>query len=197
MTINTGLRKAMVAAAATVAVVGFSLQGASTANAHPKCKPVSESPAASDLSPSTQKAWTDFICGGGRVTGGAARMVSGAWIGAVPTIVAGATGEPLTADQKKAWRNWDMGAHNAGHGAGMVISGVYVGAPGYVADKIAAGATPADLSTAELDQVMFAMPADSDFAHAYDVSQASEVPEVPELPLPIDPVEMLMELLSL
>lgn len=194
MRIHTGLRKAMVAAATTAAVVGLSLQGASTANAHPKCAPVSESSAPSDLSPSTQKAWTDFICGGGRVTGGTARMVSGAWVGAVPTIMAGATGAELTPAQKKAWRNWDMGAHNVGHGAGMVISGVYVGAPGYIADKIAAGATPADLSPAQLDKVMFAMPADSDFAKAYDVGGT---PELPELPLPLDPVEMLMELLSL
>ena len=145
------------------------------------------------MSPATVKAWTDFICGGGRVTGGAARMVSGAWVGAIPTILAGATGDEISPEAKKAWRNWDMGAHNAGHGAGMVISGVYVGAPSAVMDLVASGATPADLSPAQLRQVSFAIPADSPLAKNYDVQGT---PDLPQLPLPTDPIALLMELLG-
>jgi hypothetical protein len=188
MTIHTGKRKAL-ACAAAAAGVALAIQGAPAANADPKCKPVSEAPPPSDLSPSTQKAWTDFICGGGRVTGGMARMVSGAWIGAVPTIVAGATGDELTPAQKKAWRNWDRGAHNAGHGAAMVVSGVYVGAPGYIADKIAAGATPADLSAREMCQVSFLIHPSSPVADS--IPGTPQVPELPELPLPLDVLDLL------
>lgn len=190
MTIRTGMRKAIVVAAATAGMALGLQGGVPAANAHPGCS-MEEEGTASDLSPSTQRAWANFICGGGRATGGTARMVSGAWIGAVPTIMAGATGAELTASQKKAWKNWDMGAHNAGHGAAMVVSSVYVGAPSYVMDKIAAGATPADLSPAELRQVSFLMPADSQYAQAYDVPATPELPE-----LPLDPVKVLMELLG-
>ncbi|TQL70536.1 hypothetical protein FB381_4474 [Nocardioides albertanoniae] len=116
---------------------------------------------ASDLSPSSQKAWADFICGAGQVTGGGARMVSGAWVGAPGLILAGATGSDLSPAQKKAWVNWDGGAHQVGTGAAMVVAGVYVGAPGIVMDKIAGGALPSELSSDELDQVSFLMPRDS------------------------------------
>ena len=116
---------------------------------------------ASDLPPSSQKAWADFICGAGQVTGGGARMVSGAWVGAPGLILAGATGAPTRPEQKTAWVNWDGGAHQVGTGAAMVVAGVYVGAPGIVIDKIAGGAAPADLSPAEMDQVSFLMPKDN------------------------------------
>lgn len=115
---------------------------------------------ASDLSPSTQKAWADFICGGAHVTGGLARMVSGAWIGAPGTIIAGATGDELTELQFEAWKNWDRGANQAGKGVAMVVSGIYVGAPGYILDKLSNGATPADLSAREMDKVSFLIPLD-------------------------------------
>lgn len=116
---------------------------------------------ASDLSPSTQQAWADFICGGANLAGGAARMVSGAWVGAPGTIIAGATGDELTDVQLKAWENWDEGADQAGLGAAMIVSGAYVGAPGYIVDKIENGATPGDLSPAEMRQVSFLVPSDS------------------------------------
>jgi hypothetical protein len=190
------IRKAL----ATVAVgagLALAVQGAPAAqadlvqgpNVNGNCHPVSDS--ASDLSPKSQAAWAAFICGGGHITGGSARMVSGAWIGA-PTIIASATGSEITDDQAKAWKNWDKGAYNIGRGAAMVVSGTWIGAPSTVIDIVKSGATPADLTPAQLEQVTFAMPADSPMAKNYNV------PEVPELPeLPIDPVELLMELLSL
>ncbi|GGR73259.1 hypothetical protein J2S40_004560 [Nocardioides luteus] len=126
---------------------------------------------ATDLSPSSQKAWADFICGAGQVAGGAARMVSGAWVGAPGLILAGATGGELSDAQKKAWVNWDGGAHQVGTGAAMVVSGVYVGAPGIVMDKIMGGALPSELSPAELDQVSFLMKKDNPALDGVDVDQ--------------------------
>lgn len=136
--------------------------------------------AASDLSPSTQQAWKNFVCGGGHVTGGAARMVSGAWFGA-PAIVVAATGGDLSKVQLAAWKNWDRGANMLGRGAAMVISGVYVGAPGYIIDKISAGAAPTDLSTSELDQVSFLMPADGANALPLPAQGADALPDPAQL----------------
>jgi hypothetical protein len=193
------IRKAL-AAVAVGAGVALALQGApaqadtqtQTLAAQKKCTPMSDD--ASDLSPKSRKAWSAFICGGGHVTGGMARMVSGAWIGS-PTIIASATGQDVTADQAKAWKNWDKGAYNAGRGAAMVVSGAWIGAPSTVIDIVKGGAVPADLTPAQLEKVTFLMPAGSPFAKGYDVADP-EVPEVPELPLLIDPLELLMELLG-
>ncbi len=126
---------------------------------------------ASDLSPSSQKAWADFICGAGQATGGAARMVSGAWVGAPGLILMGATGAPTSPEQKKAWVNWDGGAHQVGTGAAMVVSGVYVGAPGVVADKIMGGAMPTELSDSEMDQVSFLLPMENPALDGLPVGQ--------------------------
>ncbi|HEY9393449.1 MAG TPA: type III effector [Nocardioides sp.] len=120
---------------------------------------VSTSP--SDLSPSSQKAWEDFILGGSYITGGASQMVSGAWVGAPGLILAGATGSPITPEQAAAWENWDEGGHKIGEGAAMMVAGAYVGAPGIILDQIAGGATPSDLSPSELEQVTFLIPEDS------------------------------------
>lgn len=164
-------------AAALVAVSGavFAMQAA-PASAGTQDPPIAhcqtKSGNASDLSPSTQKAWADFICGGAHLTGGAARMVSGAWIGAPGTIIAGATGGELSQVQMDAWKNWDRGANQAGKGAAMIVSGVYVGAPGYIIDKLtntAGGVTPSELSPAEMRQVSFLMPAESPFADHVDL----------------------------
>jgi hypothetical protein len=185
MTIHTGMRKAMAVAAAT-AGLALALQSAPAANARPACHhPVNDSNA-SDLSPSSQRAWSAFICGGGRFTGGMGRMVSGAWIG-WPTIIVSATGGEITADQEEAWTNWDRGAYNAGRGAAMLVSGAYVGAPGIVLDQIKKGATPADLSARELEQVTFAIDPNSRFGQSIP-----GLPELPGLPsLPIDPMDVL------
>lgn len=180
MTIHTGLRKAAAAAAAVAAGVALSVQSAPAANAHPSCNPKSNQ--ASDLSPSSQAAWTTWICGGGQLTGGAARMVSGAWIGA-PTIIVSATGGEITDDQAEAWENWDEGARQAGKGAAKLVAAAYVGAPGIVLDQIKKGATPSDLSQRELDQVTFAIPADSPMAQDLPI----------ELP---DTIQQLLEMLQ-
>ncbi|MEU6137771.1 type III effector [Nocardioides sp. NPDC047086] len=116
---------------------------------------------ASDLSPSSRKAWASFICGAGQATGGAARMASGAWVGAPGLILMGATGNELSPAQKKAWVNWDGGAHQVGNGAALVVSGAYVGAPSIVMDKIMGGALPSELSDREMDQVSFLLPMDN------------------------------------
>lgn len=167
-----GLRNAAVAAAATGVV--FALPAA-PASADTQDEPIAHcqtaSGDASDLSPSTQKAWADFICGGAHVAGGAARMVSGAWFGA-PAIVVAATGGELSDVQMDAWKNWDRGANQGGKGVAMIISGVYVGAPGYIIDKMtnaAGGVTPSELSPAEMRQVSFMMPADSPLADQLDL----------------------------
>ncbi|UYM07387.1 type III effector [Solicola gregarius] len=111
------------------------------------------------MSPETRAAWKKFVRGGGNITGGAAHVVAGAWIGA-PSIIVSATGGELTRDQRRAWRHFERGANHMGKGAARVVSSTYVGAPGYVLDQIRSGATPADLSSSELDQVSFLMPAE-------------------------------------
>jgi hypothetical protein len=197
MSIRTGMRKAIVTAAAVagvaLAVQGAPAQAATQAqgpNVNGNCHPVSDS--ASDLSPTSRAAWASFICGGGHVTGGTARAISGAWIG-WPTIIASATGQPITADQAKAWKNWDHGAYNAGRGAAMVVSGAYVGAPSVVLDPIKKGASPADLSPAQMRQVSFAIDPNSEFGRS--VPGLSGLPGLPELPgleaLPISPMDLL------
>ncbi len=191
MSIPTGMRKAIVTAAA-VAGVALGVQDAPTQaatveqgpNVKGNCHPVSEG--ASELSHTSRAAWASFICGGAHVTGGSARVISGAWIG-WPTIIASATGQPITADQAKAWKNWDHGAYNAGRGAAMVVSGAYVGAPSVVLDLIKNGATPADLTPAQMRQVSFAIDPNSEFGQS--------VPGLSGLPgldaLPIDPMDLL------
>ena len=126
---------------------------------------------ASDLSPSSQKAWASFICGAGQATGGAARMVSGAWVGAPGLILMGATGSDLSPAQKKAWVNWDGGSHQVGNGAALVVSGAYVGAPGIVMDKIMGGALPSELSDSEMDQVSFLLPMENPALDGLPVGQ--------------------------
>ena len=110
------------------------------------------------MSPDTKQAWAEFVRGGGNIVGGAAHVVAGAWVGA-PAIVVSATGGELTDDQKSAWRRFEFGANHAGAGVARVVSSIYVGAPGYILDQIRSGATPSDLSQAELDKVSFLMPA--------------------------------------
>ena len=159
MSKKTGLLR-RAAAVAAFSGVAFALT-AGAATAAPADTTTAVSTSASDLSPSSQKAWEDFILGGSYVTGGAAQMVSGAWVGAPGLILAGATGSPLTPEQMQAWENWDEGGRKIGEGAAMMVAGAYVGAPGIILDKIAGGATPGDLSPAELEQVTFLIPEDS------------------------------------
>lgn len=161
MSKKTGLLRRTAAVAAFSGVAFALTAGAATAAPATAAAPAAVSVSSSDLSPSTQKAWDDFILGGGLVAGGAAQMVSGAWVGAPGLVIAGATGSPVTPDQMKAWENWDEGAAKIGTGAAMIVSGAYIGAPGYIYDKISAGATPTDLSPAELEQVSFLIPEDS------------------------------------
>lgn len=163
MNTHTGLRISARGTAFVAAVVGVAMAvpaAPASAGTHPTAAVTVAADGTSDLSPSTRKAWSDFIEGGAEVAGGAARMVSGAWIGA-PAIVVAATGGELSPTQVKAWRNWDEGAEQGGQGVAKVVSGAYVGAPGYIIDKIESGATPGDLSASELKQVSFLTPAES------------------------------------
>lgn len=159
MSKKTGmLRRA--AAVAAFSGVAFALT-TGTASAAPVTDDVtSVNTMTEDLSPSTQKAWDDFILGGALVGGGLAQMASAAWIGAPGTAMAGATGTPMTPDQKQAWEDWNEGGEMVGMGAAMLVSGAYIGAPGYIFDKITGGATPGDLSPEELEQVSFLLPKD-------------------------------------
>jgi hypothetical protein len=88
-------------------------------------------------------------------------MVSAAWVGAPGLIIAGASGSELTPAEMKAWADWNEGGAMIGTGAALLVSGAYIGAPGYIYDKIVGGATPGDLSPAELEQVSFLIPQDS------------------------------------
>lgn len=160
MTTHTGMRKAGQIAAVAALATGTLAMPAASASADDHAESLNTIAADPDLSPSTQKAWADFISGGAEAGNGAAKMVSGAWIGA-PAIITSATGEELTDSQMKAWKNWDEGGEQFGHGAAKVVSGAYVGAPGYIIDKIAAGAAPSDLSRAEMRKVSFMMPTDT------------------------------------
>lgn len=167
MSMKTGLLRRMTVVAAFSGVVLALSGGAASAEPAPQeDSAYCQTGGASELSPSTQKAWADFICGGGNVAGGLARMISGVWVGAPGTLIAGVTGKEMSPEQLQAWWNWNRGADQAGKGAAMIISGVYVGAPGYILDKISGGATPADLSELELEQVSFLMPIDSPQADA-------------------------------
>ncbi|MBB3087733.1 type III effector [Nocardioides albus] len=161
MSKKTGMLRRAAAVAAFSGVAFALTTGAATAAPVTDDATTSVSTSTNDLSPSTQKAWDDFIIGGSFLAGGLAQMVSGAWIGAPGTLMSGATGAPMTPEQLQAWEDWNEGAHKAGMGAAMLVSGAYIGAPGYIYDKITAGATPADLSPAELEQVSFLIPQDS------------------------------------
>ena len=125
MNMKTGLlrRVAAVAAFSGVAVAlttGTASAADGTHHNRTEAECIKENSAgASDLSPSSQKAWAGFICGAGQATGGAARMVSGAWVGAPGLILMGATGGELSPAQKKARVNWDGGSHQVGNGAAM------------------------------------------------------------------------------
>ncbi|MGH3359321.1 MAG: type III effector [Nocardioidaceae bacterium] len=154
------------------------------------------------LSPETRTAWKDFIEGGGISLGGASRMVSDVWVGA-PAILAATAGEELSPAQVRAWKNWDEGADDS-QGAAEVISEVYVGAPGYILDQIEGGATPADLSPAEMRQVSFMMPVEeltADGRPANGVSTDDLPDGLPDglpdagLLLELLPLELLVELL--
>ncbi|GGR73266.1 hypothetical protein J2S40_004561 [Nocardioides luteus] len=160
MSKKTGLLRRTAAVAAFSGVAFAMTTGTATA-APVDTTTTAVSTTTSDLSPSTQKAWEDFLLGGALVGGGLAQMVSGAWTGAPGLLIAGATGAPLTPEQAAAWENWDEGGHKVGLGAAMIVSGVYVGAPGYIFDKIAGGATPGDLSPSELEEISFLIPQDS------------------------------------
>jgi hypothetical protein len=161
MSKKTGLLRRAAAVAAFSGVAFALTNGAAEAAPATADTTTAVSPATSDLSPSTQKAWEDFILGGSYVAGGASQMVSGAWVGAPGLLLAGATGSPITPEQLAAWENWDEGGAKIGEGAAMMVAGAYVGAPGYVLDQIAGGATPGELSPAELEQVTFLIPQDS------------------------------------
>ena len=177
MNMKTGLlrRVAAVAAFSGVAVAlttGTATAADGTHHNRTEAECIAEnSSGASDLSPSSQKAWASFICGAGQATGGAARMVSGAWVGAPGLILMGATGSELSPAQKKAWVNWDGGSHQVGNGAALVVSGAYVGAPGIVMDKIMGGALPSELSDREMDQVSFLLPMENPALDGLPVGQ--------------------------
>ena len=179
MSKNTGLRRRAAAVAAFSGVALALTTGTATAAPATAEVPTAASVSSADLSPSTQKAWDDFIAGAAIAAGGASQMVSGAWVGAPGLIIAGATGTPLTPEQVAAWENWDEGGEKVGMGAAMIVAGAYIGAPGYVFDKIAAGATPGDLSPSELEQVTFLIPEDSP---ALDGVPTDEIPN-PMAPL--------------
>jgi hypothetical protein len=161
MSKKTGMLRRAAAVAAFSGVAFALTTGAATAAPASADATTSVSTSANDISPSTQKAWDDFIVGGSFLAGGLAQMVSGAWIGAPGTLISGATGAPMTPEQMQAWDNWNEGAHKAGMGAAMLVSGAYIGAPGYIFDKITGGATPGDLSPEELEQVSFLIPQDN------------------------------------
>ncbi|MFJ9392201.1 type III effector [Nocardioides sp. NPDC101246] len=161
MSKKTGLLRRAAAVAAFSGVAFALTMGGAEAAPVTADTTTAVSTATSDLSPSSQKAWEDFILGGSYITGGAAQMVSGAWVGAPGLILAGATGSPITPEQAAAWANWDEGGQKIGEGAAMMVAGAYVGAPGIILDQIAGGATPSDLSPAELEQVSFLIPQDS------------------------------------
>ncbi|MDQ4109572.1 MAG: type III effector [Actinomycetota bacterium] len=160
MSKKTGLLR-RAAAVAAFSGVAFALTTGAAEAAPVTADTTTAVSTASNLSPSTEKAWADFILGGSYVAGGASQMVSGAWVGAPGLLLAGATGSPITPEQLAAWENWDEGGHKVGEGAAMMVAGAYVGAPGYVMDQIAGGATPGDLSPSELEQVTFLIPQDS------------------------------------
>ena len=160
MSKKTGLLR-RAAAVAAFSGVAFALSTGTATAAPVDADTATAVTSTSDLSPSSEKAWADFILGGSYITGGASQMVSGAWVGAPGLILAGATGSPITPEQAAAWENWDEGGQKVGEGAAMMVAGAYVGAPGIILDQIAGGATPSDLSPAELEQVSFLIPEDS------------------------------------
>ncbi|TQL70535.1 hypothetical protein FB381_4473 [Nocardioides albertanoniae] len=173
MSKNTGLLRRAAAVAAFSGVALALTTGTATAAPATAEVPTAASVSSADISPSTQKAWDDFIAGGAIAAGGASQMISGAWVGAPGLILAGATGQPLTPEQMMAWQNWDEGGHKVGMGVAMVVAGAYIGGPGYIIDQIEGGASPADFSPAELEKVSFLIPQDSP---ALDGIPADQIP---------------------
>lgn len=204
MRIQTGMRKG-VAIAAAAAGVALALPTATASASDNQTAAVSAvTTGGSGLSPDTRKAWEDFIEGGGISLGGASKMVSGVWVGA-PAILAATAGQELSPAQVRAWKNWDEGGSDVGQGAAMVVSGVYVGAPGYILDQIEGGATPTDLSPAEMSQVSFMMPVEELTAGGRPANglSADDLPDglptdgLPDAGLLLEllPLDLLVELL--
>lgn len=86
------------------------------------------------LSEATLMGWENWDTGGWLVGEGAARMVSGAWIGAPSSLIDLASGAGLSEATILAWQNWDEGGGMLGEGAAMMVSGAWVGAPNSIVD---------------------------------------------------------------
>lgn len=89
------------------------------------------------LSDATLMGWENWDTGGWLVGEGAARMVSGAWIGAPSSVIDLIKGEGLSEATILAWQNWDEGGGMVGEGAAMMVSGAWIGAPNSLVDLAA------------------------------------------------------------
>lgn len=160
---RTSIRRTMtlVGVAGAAFAIGIAPASASVGTANQddaKVQEAQNSKATHELSPETEEAWETFIEGGNNLTGGAAMLVSGAWIGAPWSIVQMATTGELSPEVEEAWRVWNEGGAMVGRGAAQLVSGAWIGAPSSILDLISEGATPEDLTPEQLDQVSFLLP---------------------------------------
>jgi len=116
------IRRALVVCAVTAS--GLAL-GAGPAAASDQASP---SAIPQCVSPETRQAWIDWNEGGRELAQGAARMVSGAWIGAPRSILELASMQ-LSPETRQAWIDWNEGGGQVGHGAARMVSGAWIGAP--------------------------------------------------------------------
>lgn len=74
------------------------------------------------------RGWKNWDTGSAELGGGAAKLVSGAWIGAPSSLLE--LGSPVSSPKTKdAWEDWNEGGAEGVGGAGKMVSGAFVGAP--------------------------------------------------------------------
>lgn len=74
------------------------------------------------------RGWNNWDTGSAELGGGAAKLVSGAWIGAPSSLLE--LGSPVSSPKTQAaWEDWNEGGAEGVGGAGKMVSGAYIGAP--------------------------------------------------------------------
>jgi hypothetical protein len=107
---------------AGIAVAGFAMTMGTASAATPSGD---YNPSACDL---MDRGWTNWDTGSAELGGGAAKLVSGAWIGAPSSLLE--LGSPVSSPKTQAaWEDWNEGGAEGVGGAGKMVSGAFVGAP--------------------------------------------------------------------
>lgn len=107
---------------AGIAVAGFAMTMGTASAATPSGD---YNPSACDL---MDRGWNNWDTGSAELGGGAAKLISGAWIGAPSSVLE--LGSPVSSPKtQQAWDDWNEGGAEGVGGAGKMVSGAWVGAP--------------------------------------------------------------------